>query len=118
MKISALGVEEQRVWVVIAIDDPREAWKALGDGFRVEARVVTWEQPDVVKVPTSSLFRHGEQWAVFVAEGGVARLREVSIGHRNGVSAEVLGGLRGGEHVVAHPSDQVTDGVRVAERGR
>jgi HlyD family secretion protein len=116
MKISALGVEEQRVWVVIAFADARDAWAALGDGYRVEARVIVWQQPDVLKVAAGSLFRHGEAWAVFVVDGGVARLRTVTIGQRNDVEAEVTGGLAAGAAVIAYPSDQIQDGARVETR--
>jgi len=116
LKISALGVEEQRVNVIIVFDDPREAWKSLGDGYRVEARTIVWERTGVVKVPTGALFRHGESWAVFAVEGGRARLKSVEVGQRNGLEAEVLKGLSPGELVVAHPSDAVRDGVRVARR--
>jgi HlyD family secretion protein len=116
VKISALGVEEQRVWVVMAFADPREAWAALGDGYRVEARVIVWERPDVLKVPAGSLFRHGDDWAVFTVEAGVARRRPVQIGQRNDVEAEVTGGLEAGTMVVAYPSDQIQDGVRVEPR--
>jgi len=116
MKISALGVEEQRVWVVMAFADPRDAWAALGDGYRVEARVIVWQQPDVLKVATSSLFRRGEEWAVFVIDDGVARLRTVTIGERNDTEAEVTKGLQAGARVVAYPSDQIEDGSRVEPR--
>jgi HlyD family secretion protein len=116
MKTSALGVEEQRVWVVMAFTDPRDAWAALGDGYRVEARVIVWQQPDVLKVATSSLFRHGDDWAVFAVDGGIARLRTVTIGQRNDLEAEVVGGLEAGARVVAYPSDQIQDGARVAPR--
>lgn len=116
MKVSALGVEEQRVWVVIDFADSREAWKALGDGYRVEARVVTWERGDVLKVPASALFRHDTGWAVFVEENGVARLQSLRVGQRTWSSAEVLDGLQAGDRVIEHPSDQVTDGSRVASR--
>jgi HlyD family secretion protein len=116
MKISALGVEEQRVWVVMAFADAREAWAALGDGYRVEAHVVIWQQPDVLKVAASSLFRHGEAWAVFVIDSGAARLRTVTIGRRNDIEAEVTGGLEAGTRVIAYPSDQIADGVRVEPR--
>ena len=118
LKISALGVEEQRVWVIIGFDDPPSAWQALGDGYRVEARVVVWEQDDVLRVPTSSLFRQGDGWAVFVVEAGRARLRTVRIGQRNGTTAEVLDGLKAGERVVVHPSDSIADGVRVTARNQ
>jgi len=115
-RISALGVEEQRVWVVMAFADPRDAWTSLGDGYRVEAHVIVWQLPDVLKVATSSLFRHGEDWAVFVVDDGVARRRAVAVGQRNDVEAEVAGGLEAGVRVVAYPSDQITDGSRVEPR--
>jgi HlyD family secretion protein len=116
MKISALGVEEQRVWVVMAFADPRDAWASLGDGYRVEARVVVWQQADVLKVATGSLFRHGGEWAVFTIDGGAARLRTVTIGHRNDIEAEVTAGLGAGTRVVAYPSDRIEDGARVEPR--
>ena len=116
MKISALGVEEQRVWVVMTFADPRDAWASLGDGYRVEARVIVWQQPDVLKVATGSVFRRGDEWAVFVVDGGTARARTVTIGQRNDVEAEVTGGLEAGAQVVAYPSDQITDGSRVEPR--
>ncbi len=126
MKVSALGVEEQRVNVLVDFEDPREAWQALGDGYRVEVRIVTWEEEDVLAVPTSSLFRHGvasegrpgeSGWAVFAVEDGMAVLREVEIGMRNGLAAEVLNGLDDGQQVIVHPSDSIEDGVKVEERG-
>jgi HlyD family secretion protein len=116
LKVSALGVEEQRVWVVVELADPPAAWAALGDGFRVEARVVTWERADALQIPTSALIRQGEGWAALVIEGGLARMRPVTIGHRNGVAAELLGGLKAGDHVIVHPPDQVADLTRVALR--
>ena len=116
MKISALGVEEQRVNVIADFDDPHEAWEALGDEYRVEVRVVTWEQNDVLIVPTSCLFRHGEGWAVFAVDDGRAQLTEVEIGRSNGLHAEVLGGLEAGRQLIAHPSDAVEDNVRVEQR--
>ena len=115
-KISALGVEEQRVNVVIDFEDAREAWNALGDGYRVEVRVVVWQSDDVLRVPTSSLFRSGERWAVFTAAGGDAHLTELEIGQRNGLTAEVRAGLDAGDRVVLYPSDAVADGVSVKER--
>jgi HlyD family secretion protein len=115
-KVSALGVEEQRVNVIVDFSDPRAAWQALGDGYRVELRVVVWEG-DVLWVPTSALFRGSDGgWAVFVAEGGRAVRRAVEVGHRDGLHAEVLDGLAAGAEVIVHPSDSVTDGVRVEPR--
>jgi HlyD family secretion protein len=116
MKVSALGVEEQRVNVIVDFEDPKQA-EPLGDGYRVEVRIVVWEAADVLKAPTSSLFRRGEDWAVFVAEGGRARLRRVQIGRRSGLEAQVLGGLQPGERVIVHPADTLGDGQRVAPRG-
>jgi HlyD family secretion protein len=116
MKVSALGVEEQRVDVVMDFEDPLEAWSALGDGYRVEVRIVVWEADDVVKVPASSLFRRGDEWAVFAVDGGHAELRAVEVGRRNGSFAEIVSGLREGEPVVLHPSDTLRDGSRVSRR--
>jgi HlyD family secretion protein len=116
LKVSALGVEEQRVWVVLALEDPRAAWQTLGDGYRVEARVVVWEQPDSILAPTSSLFRRGDGWAVFVVDGGVAHVRSVVVGERNGASAEVTSGLVPGERVIVYPPDGIDEGVRISER--
>ncbi len=118
MKISALGVEEQRVNVVMDFEDPLEAWSALGDGYRVEVRIVVSEGEDVLKIPTGSLFRRGDDWAVFAVEGGRARLRVVEVGRRNGAEAEVRSGLREGEDVVLHPSDTLRTGARVTPRAR
>jgi len=132
-KISALGIEEQRVNVVIEFADPPEKWQRLGHGYRVETRIVLWRGDDVVKVPLSALFRahsangHGgagagsradqaADWAVFVEEKGKARLRPVSRGHHNGLEVEVTSGLDTGTRVVLHPSDRVADGVGVESR--
>jgi HlyD family secretion protein len=117
MKISALGVEEQRVNVVIDLDDPREAWQALGDGYRVEARVVRWEAADVLTVPASALFRQGDGWAVYAIDADeTARLRAVVIGQQTGLEAEVVSGLSEGDRVVLHPSDRVAEGTLLASR--
>ena len=116
MKISALGVEEQRVNVIVDFEDPVQAWEKLGDGYRVEVRVVIWQGEDVVKVPTSSLFRKGEDWAVFALDSGRARLVRVELGRRNGLEAQVVSGLEAGQEVVVHPSDTLEDGARVVAR--
>jgi len=115
-KVSALGIEEQRVNVVIDITSPRERWARLGHGYRVEPRIVLWESSDVLRVPLSALFRQVERWAVFVERDGRAELREVEIGQGNGLHAEVRSGLEAGERVVLHPADRVSPGVRLAER--
>ena len=116
MKISALGVEEQRVNVVIDFEGPPEARPSLGDSYRVEVRIVVWETGDAVQVPTSALFRRGEKWAVFVANGSRAQLREIEVGRRNGLSAQILKGLEAGARVIAHPPDTLADGARVKAR--
>jgi len=118
MKISALGVEEQRVNVIIDFVDPRERRMSLGDGFRVEVRIVTWEKPDVLTVPTSSLFRADGAWAVFVVDGDVARRRVVKIGERNEQMAEVLEGLSAGDKVVAYPGETLADGSLIGQRAQ
>jgi HlyD family secretion protein len=115
-KLSALGVEEQRVNVRIGLAEPRSKWQALGDGFRVEVRIVVWESDDVLKLPTSAVFRHGGGWAVFVVEDGVARLRPIEIGERTARELQAVRGIEAGERVIVHPSDRVADGVRVKIR--
>lgn len=116
-KVSALGVEEQRVNVILDITDPIELWRSLGHGYRVEPRIVLWESKDVLKVPLSSLFRQGDDWAAFVERGARARLAPVRIGHEDGFEAEVIEGLSAGDVVVLHPSDRVRDGARIEARG-
>ncbi|MDH3472913.1 MAG: HlyD family efflux transporter periplasmic adaptor subunit [Rhodospirillales bacterium] len=115
-KVSALGIEEQRVNVIIDFSDPPERWRRLGHGYRVEVRIVLWEGRDVLKVPLTALFRDGERWAVFVEEDGRARRRHVVLGHRTGLEAEITSGLEGGARVVLHPSDRIVDGIGLAAR--
>jgi len=115
-KISALGVEEQRVLVIADFVSPPELWQRLGDGYRVEARFVLWYGDDVLQVPASSLFRFNNGWAVFVVENGRAKRREVSVGRRTGLAAQILDGVQRGEVVIVHPSDEVEDGRRVMQR--
>jgi HlyD family secretion protein len=116
-KISALGVEEQRVNVVLDFTDPAEAWTALGDAYRVEVRIVTWETADALKVPTSALFRKGEAWAVYLfGADGRARQALIELGHQTGQEAEVTNGLSEGARVILHPGDTLTEGTRVSER--
>ena len=133
-KVSALGIEEQRVNVVADLVTPSDA---LGDGYRIEGRIVVWHADDVLKVPVSSLFRRGEGWGLFVVEHGEAglsevevgqrvtvvqegeaRLREVEVGQRTSFEAEIKKGLEVGEQVIIHPSNQITDGTRVEMQQR
>jgi HlyD family secretion protein len=109
-RISALGVEEQRVNVIAELLNPPVA---LGDGYQVQARIITWQGADVLKVPNSALFRNGTAWQVFVLENGRARLRPVEPGRRGGWETEVIAGLEAGERVIVFPSDRVVDGARV-----
>lgn len=115
-KISALGVEEQRVNVILDFDDPPEARTSLGDSFRVEAHIVIWEGAHVLKIPNSALFRHEGKWAVFRVNDSRAHLQPVEVGRQNSLESEILSGLNEGDRIVMHPSDQVADGVEVFER--
>jgi HlyD family secretion protein len=115
-KISTLGVEEQRVNVIVDLIDPPDRRHSLGDGFRVEARVVIEEARDVLKVPTSSLFRVGGESAVFRVVDGVVHEQTLTIGRQNGLEAEILAGLAEGDQVVLHPSDRIEEGVQVRQR--
>ena len=112
-KISALGVEEQRVRVIADITSPEEQWKRLGHGYRVEAIFILWRGDQVLQVPASALFRTGEQWNVFVIEGEHARRRAVELGHRNGLAAEIAAGAKEGEMVIPHPDETVEEGKQV-----
>jgi HlyD family secretion protein len=113
-KISALGVEEQRVKVRIDFIDQPPPGRELGDRFRVEARIVTWHGEDILKVPTGALFRRGGHWMAFAVEGGRVRLRKVEIGQSDGISAEVRSGLLEGETVILYPPDNVRESVPVS----
>jgi HlyD family secretion protein len=115
-KVSALGVEEQRVNVIADFLAAADNRPRLGDGYRVEARIVEWESDDAMIVPAGALFRDGDHWAVFAVASGKARLRRVRIGHQNGREAEVLEGLTTGESVVQYPGDQLRDGTRIQPR--
>lgn len=114
-KISALGIEEQRVNVVADLADLEAT---LGDGYRVEGRVVVWETTDALRVPVSALFRRGEVWSLFLVENGVAQVRDVEIGHLTSSEAEVKSGLEEGAEVAVHPPKDITDGTRVEVVGR
>ena len=117
-KLSALGVEEQRVNVVLEFVDDGEDCAPLADGYRVEARIVLWEARDALKVPTNALFRDGARWAVYVASDGWARRTVVEIGRQTGQESEVISGLSEGDVVIVHPGDLVRDGVRIANEPR
>jgi HlyD family secretion protein len=109
-KVSALGVEEQRVNV---LGDFVSGSEGLGDGYRVEVRVVVWESQGALRIPGSALYRTGEDWRAFVIERGRAVSRIVQVGHRTTTEAEILGGLREGERVILYPGDRVSEGTRV-----
>lgn len=112
-KVSALGVEEQRVNLIADFTEPAERRSGLGDAYRVEARVVVWEGEDVLQVPAGALFQREGRWRTFVVDGGTARMREVEIGRSNGAMTQVLGALGAGERVIVYPGDRVRDGARV-----
>lgn len=113
-RVSALGVDEQRVPVMVQITSPREEWQSLGAGYRVEARFILWEGSDVVQIPTSALFREDDAWQVFVVENGQARQQSIEIGRRSGLRTQITAGLEPGEQVITHPGDHLSDGSRVA----
>lgn len=115
-RLSSLGVEEQRVNAVLDLDDPYEKWVNLGNGYRVEARITVWHEDDVLKVPSSALFRQDEGWAVFVASGETASLVHVELGRRNGLEAQIVSGLEEADRVILHPSDRVSDGSLITWR--
>lgn len=116
-KVSALGVEEQRVRVISDLLAPREQWLALGDAYRVETRFVVWSAEDALRVPHSSLFREGAEWAVYVVAAGRLELRRVRIGRRGVLHAEVREGLAEGDTVVTYPDDTLRAGLRATPRG-
>lgn len=109
-KVSALGVEEQRVNVVA---DFLTKNSNFGDNFRVDVRIIVWQGENVLKIPSSALFRNGEKWNVFVAESGEARRREVSVGHQTSAESEILEGLSEGEIVILHPPNQLAEGTNI-----
>lgn len=115
-QVSALGVEEQRVRVLSDITSPPAQWRSLGDGYRVDTRFVLWRGNDVLQVPASAVFRHGDGWAVFAVRDGRARLQRVELGQRNGLSDQILDGLGVGAKIVMHPDDTIHEGVRVRAR--
>jgi HlyD family secretion protein len=115
-KTSALGVEEQRVNIIVDPADDDAGWAALGDGYRVELRIVLLDRADLLIVPMGAVFREGDAWMVFVDERGKARKRTIEIGAHNGLEAEIVGGLEAGERVVLYPSTLIADGTPIAAR--
>ena len=115
LKVSALGIEEQRVRTTIDFVDPPEAWSRLGHEYRVIS-LLTWRSNSVLTLPVGALFRRGESWAVFAVQDGRARVTAVNIGHRNNRTAEILSGLSEGDRLVLYPSDRIKDGVAVTDR--
>ena len=115
-KVSALGVEEQRVWIISDFTSPPETWARLGDGYRVEAKFILWHEDDVLQIPSSALFRYQDGWAVFAIENGIAKRKPVTLGQRTGLTAQISAGLSEGDKIINHPSDSVEDGVRIEER--
>lgn len=117
-EVSALGISEQRVQTILRLDGPPEAHRALGHGFRVVVRVTVWQGRDVLSVPLGALLRDGPDWAVFVVEGGRARLRRIAIGEQAEDHAQVIDGLAAGDRVILHASDRVAEGVAVTDTAR
>lgn len=115
-KFSALGVEEQRVNAIIRFTDPRSAQAGLGHGFRVEARIIVWENDAALIVPSSALLRSGQDWSVFLVEDGIAELRQLEIGYNNGIQAQIVNGLKPGDRVILYPASGLSDGMRVVQR--
>ncbi len=115
-KISSLGVEEQRVLIIADILSEPDKWRALGDGYRLEAHFVVLEAKDVLQVPNSALFRSGKDWAVFASDKGKALKRLVEVGQRNGFTAEILSGIHENDKVIAHPDEAISDGTRIQYR--
>lgn len=113
---SSLGVEEQRVNVIIDLESPQEMWAKLGDGFRVEASIIVWEEGDVLQIPVSAAFKQDDQWTVYVVEGERAHARHVVLGEQNGRTAQIQSGLEPGARVIIHPGEQIADGTKVAPR--
>jgi HlyD family secretion protein len=115
-KVSSLGVEEQRVNVLVDLTSPFELWKRLGDGYRLDATFILWESPDVLQVPASALFRKGDGWALFIVDKGRAKMVSVEVGKRNGLAAEIVKGMAEGTPVITNPDDNIRDGGKVKVR--
>ncbi|MCU7852338.1 MAG: HlyD family efflux transporter periplasmic adaptor subunit [Candidatus Thiodiazotropha sp. (ex Monitilora ramsayi)] len=115
-KVSALGIEEQRVNVIIDFTTPKAQWTRIAHGYQVDVRIILWQGSDVLKLPLTALFRDGKNWAVFIEQQGKASQRRVEIGRRTGLEAEILQGLSAGERIVVHPSDKIAEGIAIESR--
>lgn len=115
-KISALGIEEQRVRVLLDFLDPPSQWQPLGAGYRISAKIGVWSAEGVLKVPLGGLFRDGNRWACYLIRNGAAELVHLTIGHLNDAEAEVLEGAKEGDLVILHPSDRIAGGIPVRSR--
>lgn len=115
-RISALGIEEQRVWVIVDLEDTAAVRGLLGDGYRVEARFILWQGEDVLQIPSSALFREADDWGVYVVRDSRAHYRSVTSGRRSGLAAEILAGLEPGETVILHPGQDIRQDVRIRSR--
>ena len=115
-KVSALGIEEQRVNVIIDLSSPLQKGTGLGHGFQVEISIVLWEADDVLTVPLTALFRSGDSWALYVEQDGRAVMREVTLGRKTQLRAQITDGLQAGERIVLYPSDRIVDNTRIAQR--
>ncbi|MET0071299.1 MAG: HlyD family efflux transporter periplasmic adaptor subunit [Candidatus Thiodiazotropha sp.] len=115
-KVSALGIEEQRVNVIIDFTSPKEAWSRIAHGYQVDVRIVLWQGSGVLKLPLTALFRDSDEWAVFLEVEGKASKRRVTLGRRTGLEAEILSGISVGENIVVHPGDKISEGVEIESR--
>lgn len=115
-KISALGVEEQRVWILVDFTSDPSVWRRLGDGYRVIAQFILWASDDALQIPTSATFRTSGDWNVFVLENGKAVVRRINVGQRSGLRVQVVDGLAEGDQVVVHPPSDLQDGDRIKSR--
>jgi HlyD family secretion protein len=115
-KISALGIEEQRVNVIIDFTSPQADWKRIAHGYQVDVRIVLWRGEQVLKIPLTALFRDAKQWSVFIEQQGMAKQRRVGIGYRTGFEAEITEGLHPGERIIVHPSDKIKTDVLIEAR--
>jgi HlyD family secretion protein len=115
-KVSALGIEEQRVNVIIDFTSPKEAWSRVAHGYQVDVRIILWQGEEILKIPLTALFRDGDGWNVFVQRQGEASKQAVELGQRTGLEAEIISGLSAGQILVVHPSDKISQGVAIEDR--